>query len=265
MRLLNSVLSMFVLTLMLSASSTVLMGQDEKSPSPEEPDKKNVEESETADNKDEAKKADENTEKTDKAAEEKLSFADLKVEWETTSSKFAELEKKYNEEKDPAKKAEIRKEYSDLTVTSKTLGEKLRTAAIEEYKSKPNENEEITRLLVGMIINDVAFVRYSKADEIANALIEGKADEKHFLALQDSDRISVSDRAIIQGFIKKRQEADNPEPDKDASDKDASDKDASDKDASAKDASDKDEAKDSAKDSSDESSKDGDDKGGEDK
>jgi len=171
-----------------------LSAQDEKSPAPP---------------KETAKTETDDKESTSEE-EEKLVYADLKDEWEMTNAKFEELEQKFGAEKDAVKKAAIKTEYTDLITTSKSLGEKLRSAALSEYENKPNENEEITRLLIGMLVNDVEFARYGEAKAIADALTVGKADIKHFLALRDSTRITIGDRSIVESFIEKRQEADNP-------------------------------------------------------
>jgi len=144
-----------------------------------------------------------------KQAEEKSSsaFDDFYKQWQEKDAKLKELADKFQAEEDQEARAKLKLEYADLVGEAKVLAFELRKVGLETYISAPNENEQVTRFLVGAIVNDIRFARYDDAMEIADALTKGGADTKHFYALRDANRLSLLDLKIVDEIIRRHEEA----------------------------------------------------------
>ena len=90
------------------------------------------------------------------------------TQWQAIEKRFKELEGVYRASTSVAARAETKKQYEEEIARSTKLLPELQAAAEAAYLAEPNKNAEVTRLLVGMVANDV------RRDELESALKRAK-------------------------------------------------------------------------------------------
>ena len=129
-------------------------------------------------------------------------FEEAMKAWKDADAKLTAKAEEFEKAEGDAQKA-IRDEYTVLVNESNTALSDLEKACLTKYASAPNKDEEVTRLLVGMMVNHIYFENDVRLFEIADALIKGGCDQKHFKALRDSNRLSVLDMQYVDEIDKR--------------------------------------------------------------
>lgn len=104
-------------------------------------------------------------------------FDDLFREWKDLIAKLRELQLKYAMAKAPERKA-IAKEYDELVKKGEAMEADVRKGAEAAFVAKPNENEEVSKFVLALLINDVGRDDYESALRLGRVLAEHKIDNK---------------------------------------------------------------------------------------
>jgi cyclophilin family peptidyl-prolyl cis-trans isomerase len=83
----------------------------------------------------------------------------------------------------PEDRETIRGQYAALAEKANALFPALRKAAVATYQQTPNQDAALTRLLVGMVADDLRSDRYDEAAQLAQLLIENQCPEKAIYGL----------------------------------------------------------------------------------
>jgi len=110
---------------------------------------------------------------------------------EATSATYAELLTQWNDLNEKVDDAQgnllvaigddiekAKEKYTMLIAEMSELLPNLREAGISEYKETPNKDKKLTRMLVGMVANDIRGDHYVDALSLAELLIENKCEIK---------------------------------------------------------------------------------------
>jgi cyclophilin family peptidyl-prolyl cis-trans isomerase len=156
----------------------------------------------------ETKSGDDSKTADNTAADDDASFASIQQSWNALDAKLKELAAKFEAAIEEPVRDQIKKDYAELVKEAQMLAPKLQTAAIAEFKKNPNQNEPVTRLLIGAIVNDIVFQRVDDALEVAQLLIDADVAREHFLALRDSGRLNLLDFQVVEEIITRKDEHD---------------------------------------------------------
>ncbi len=102
---------------------------------------------------------------------------------------------------------EIRAKYEELISQANALVEQIKEAAIEEL-SKPDENDEALKTLLGIMINDASFGRDSEIMRVGEVLINHGVERDYLEKAQLVNRLPLSSRAYFQELIARLEQKD---------------------------------------------------------
>ena len=135
------------------------------------------------------------------------SYLELMNAWKELESKLQEKEVEFVVVGE-SRKNEIRKEYDLLLAEANELTPRLTAAAVASYRSKPNQDPTLVRLLIGMLTDHLAKNRNEEFFDLGQILIEGKVDITHFKAMQRSKRlVSFDVPELIDELLARHQDA----------------------------------------------------------
>jgi cyclophilin family peptidyl-prolyl cis-trans isomerase len=148
-------------------------------------------------------RADEPTAETKAAAEQ---YAGLRSEWDATNKQIDQVVQDFAAASAEQRIA-LRTQYASLVEKANGLLPKLRVAGIAAYKIAPNEDRELTRLLVGIVANDVRSDRYDAAMELASLLIENGCEEKAIYGQAGAATYCRDQFDLAEQYLKTAQDA----------------------------------------------------------
>lgn len=137
---------------------------------------------------DDAKQDDAKKQESGTTGQTTETYVDLMTDWKEHEAKLKALEAEFIAAR-VLRRDEIRSEYTAILDKVNELIPQLRRTAIAAYEEKPNEDESLVRLLIGMLTNDLQKKRYDAFFKLGDVLIKGKCDIKHLRALNDSKRL----------------------------------------------------------------------------
>ena len=109
-------------------------------------------------------------------------YAAIRADWDGLNAKLDGLAEQYESASAEQRQA-IRTQYAELAERANSLLSTLREASIAAYRQAPNQDPELSRLLLGMIANDVRNDQYEEAAGLAQLLIDNKCQEKGLYGL----------------------------------------------------------------------------------
>lgn len=179
-------------------AATAIQNSDEKSKSTDITEKKDAVDKS-------AKQPQKSSGDTSDAGED--DFESLHKKWLEMDARFAELTENYKTESDAAKKAAIRKEYVELLGEAKKLTPALQKAAVKQFKESEGQDEVVTKLLIGMLVDKIATEKRDEAMDLADTLIAGGISAEMLVAMRDSDRLARDDMQVVDEIILRGEEA----------------------------------------------------------
>ena len=135
------------------------------------------------------------------------SFAEVNAEWKSLDKQLTDLASEYRKSSDDEKRREILTKYKELVNQSNELLPKLRDAAIADYKAAPNENEDVTKTLIGILADQVRRDDYEAAKELSQLLIDKNCEEAVVFELAGQIAYSLDDFAAAEASLNKAKEA----------------------------------------------------------
>lgn len=105
------------------------------------------------------------------------SFADVFKKVQAIEDELTGIAEKYQVAQ-AAEKPLLVEQYQGKVVALRKLIPALRDAGIAEYKAHPNEDDTVTKTLVGLLANDVRSDEYADAIAIASVLLDNKCEIK---------------------------------------------------------------------------------------
>lgn len=109
-------------------------------------------------------------------------FAEAHAKYLAVDKQLSELMKLYYDPQIPAREPIVR-EYTKLVDQANGLLAELRTAGLAAFKAEPNKDEKLTRVLLGLVNNDLRRDHYEAANELAQELLALECSDKALLDL----------------------------------------------------------------------------------
>ncbi len=100
----------------------------------------------------------------------------------------------------------IRTEYQDTLQQASEMVPQLRDAALKAYTANPNADRELTRFLLKLAADDLAYDRYDSAWKITQTLVDGQCDEKLLYDLAGAAAFAMQEFELAEQYL---QEADS--------------------------------------------------------
>lgn len=140
-------------------------------------------------------------------------WQELLAQWNEVSEQLRELQANYLLA-DDANKRILRVEFEARMGEARELLEKLREAATKAYEAAPNQNEELTKLLIGFLVNDASMDDTAKVFELGQMLVDHQVSEEMLTAARNANRLGLKQREIIDELLARRaqQLSDNKYP-----------------------------------------------------
>ncbi len=133
-------------------------------------------------------------------------FADVYGKWQALDQQIDEVINAYRSA-EPAERNALVERYNDLASQSREIMPRLRVAAIRQYKAEPNQNEDVTKTLVGLLANDVRLDKYESAIQLAGLLMEHECPEPVINAFAGIAAYCMDDFATAENHLKKAEES----------------------------------------------------------
>lgn len=130
----------------------------------------------------------------------------LFAEWNDLDQQLRDLATQYRISEE-AERDQLRKAYAAMFAQSEELTAKLRKAAVAAYQQKPNEDDKLVRLLVGMMIDAAKHDDDQGALEIGQLLIDHRANQKYIEAAARSSRLTFETQPIAEEVAIRYREA----------------------------------------------------------
>lgn len=128
-------------------------------------------------------------------------FASIKSHWNEISKQLEEKEKTMADGD-----AAASEEFKDLVDSANLLIDQMRTAGVEALKSDP-QDQEVTRTLMGIMVNDAHFGRDKQVVQLGDELIAIGIDPRYFEVAAETERLSISSREIFEELSIRQAEA----------------------------------------------------------
>lgn len=104
------------------------------------------------------------------------SYAAVRARWDAINQQLDQLAKEFSAATADQRPA-IREKYAAAVQDANAMLPKLREAGIAQYKSAPNEDDQLTKMLIGIAANDVRQDRYDAAFTLAKLLLDNGCTE----------------------------------------------------------------------------------------
>jgi cyclophilin family peptidyl-prolyl cis-trans isomerase/Flp pilus assembly protein TadD len=134
-------------------------------------------------------------------------FAKVHAEWKQINQQLDDLLKRYRAAATQAERDPLFKEYETLVEAAKKLLPQLKDAAVAAYQDAPNKDDEVTRVLVGLVANDVRRDEYDEALQTAQLLLDNATTEKAIYDLAGTAAYCRDDFASAEKYLKQAEEA----------------------------------------------------------
>jgi cyclophilin family peptidyl-prolyl cis-trans isomerase len=134
------------------------------------------------------------------------SFEELHDQWSKLNARLDEVIKTYRSA-GFAERERLVKEYNELVSQSKELLPSLRLAALLAYKAAPNEDDQVTKTLVGIVANDVRSDDFEAALGLAKTLYENNCQEPALDTFVGIAAYCTDDFAAAEAHLKKAEAA----------------------------------------------------------
>lgn len=120
--------------------------------------------------------------------------------WEELDSDLADLEVDFKSEADPAKQEELRGRYTVLAEKSENIVSKIRTKAVDSLATG-SLDENSSKLLVGLMMNDAEYERYNDVIKLGDKLIAAGIDSKYLEQASKADRLSIASKELVEELL----------------------------------------------------------------
>ena len=143
----------------------------------------------------------------DAAVAEQSDFESLLAEWKELDKQMDDSKAEYDAaSEDVEAQDEIRKDFQILVDQANELVEELKTAALSEFETEPNNNE-VVRTLMGILMNDAKGSQDEDVFELGQTLIEGGINPRFFEAAAASEKASIPVKEILEELLIRQAEA----------------------------------------------------------
>jgi cyclophilin family peptidyl-prolyl cis-trans isomerase len=134
-------------------------------------------------------------------------FAELHRQWKLINSRLDTLQTQYRSAATAAVRAEVKKQYEELVAESNQLLPKVGAAAEAVYVEKPNQDPEVTRLLIGLVAYEFRRDDYEKALRLAKLLESHGCDEAVLYDIAGSAAFHADDYSTAEAYLTRAKEA----------------------------------------------------------
>ena len=147
------------------------------------------------------------SQESDTAPAEQSEFASLLAEWKDLDKQMIAAQAEYDAaDGDVEQQDEIRKDFQILVDQANDLVEELKTAALAEFETEPN-NREVVRTLMGIVMNDANDGQDEDALELGQTLIEGGINPRFFEAAAASETATIPVKELFEELLVRQAEA----------------------------------------------------------
>lgn len=134
-------------------------------------------------------------------------YASLLTEWNGIQAQAKEKSAAFAAATDEAQKETLRKEYEELVAKLDELLPRLRTAALDSYRGAEAPAEELTKLVIGLMINDAAASRADEALAIGQSLADKRAPRELIERAVTAPRLGLFAKDIVREALVRYDEA----------------------------------------------------------
>ena len=170
---------------------------------PAEPKKEEAKKEEPK--KDDAKKEEPKKEEPKKEADPNSPAGKFQVanrEWMALDKRLTELQETYRKTEAPAAREEIKKQYTELVEQSNKMLPTLRVAAEGAYLAEPNKDQEVTRMLIGMVAYDYRRDDFEAAVKQAKVLADNGCTEEVLYAIAGEAAFQSDDYDTAEKYLR---------------------------------------------------------------
>jgi cyclophilin family peptidyl-prolyl cis-trans isomerase len=134
-------------------------------------------------------------------------FQEANRQWQALDQQLRELSTTYNTTTSPAARTEIKKQYQELVDQSNKLLPDLRAAAEAAYLAEPNKDQEVTRMLVGMVAYDYRRDGYEAALKLAKLLEDNQCGEGVLYSVAGAAAYNADDYQTAERYLTRADKA----------------------------------------------------------
>ena len=147
------------------------------------------------------------SQESDTAVTEQSEFETLLAEWKELEKEMDDAEAEFEAaSEDVEAQDEVRKDFQNLVDQANELVEELKTAALVEFETEPN-NIEVVRTLLGIMMNDAKGAQDEDVFELGQTLIDGGINPRFFEAAAASDTATIPVKEIFEELLIRQAEA----------------------------------------------------------
>jgi cyclophilin family peptidyl-prolyl cis-trans isomerase len=130
-------------------------------------------------------------------------FQSVHREWNAVEKQLTDLQNDYQKAA-PTAREPIKKQYEELVERSKQLLSQLASTAEAAYIAEPNKDNDVLRILIGIMSHNYRQDDYEAALKIAKLLDDNKCPERAFYAIAgpaaySSDNFELAERYLLLG------------------------------------------------------------------
>jgi cyclophilin family peptidyl-prolyl cis-trans isomerase len=144
------------------------------------------------------------------AQEPKLSpaeqFRNVFREWNSLEAELTKRQKGY-EDALPAARGELKKQYEQLVEQSTEVLSKLSAAAEAAYTAAPNQDKDVTRTLIGVLVFHYRQDQYEKALRLAKLLEDNNSPEAAVFSIAGAAAFADDDFVLAERYLLKADKA----------------------------------------------------------
>ena len=122
-------------------------------------------------------------------------------QWKDRLKVLRDLQVRFQTAEDSELEA-IRTEYQATLQQAAEMVPQLRDAALKAYTENPNADRELTRFLLKLAADDLAYDRYESAWKITQTLVDGPCDEKLLYDLAGAAAFAVQEFELAEKYLK---------------------------------------------------------------
>jgi cyclophilin family peptidyl-prolyl cis-trans isomerase len=137
-------------------------------------------------------------------------FASAHREWTALNKRLDELQDTYSKSTTFETRVEIKRQYQELVDQTGKLLPELRAAAQAAYLAEPNKDQEVVRLLIGMVAYDYRHDEFDSALKLAKLLT---CDEPVLFAIAGQAAYQADDYETAETYLKRADKAGKLDPD----------------------------------------------------
>ena len=142
----------------------------------------------------------------DTAPAEQSEFESLLAEWKDLDKQMVDAQAEYDAAEDVEQQDDISKDFQILVDQANELVVELKTAALAEFETEPN-NREVVRTLMGIVMNDAKDGQDEDALELGQTLIEGGVNPRFFEAAAASETATIPVKELFEELLIRQAEA----------------------------------------------------------